>query len=289
MADLRVGTAFDAHRLVAGRPLVPGRRRDPVGRAGWTGTPTPTSSATCSATPRSAPLALGDIGRLFPGTPEWRDAASIDLLARAFEQRRGCRLAAGERRLHGRAAGRRRSRRTSTRCARGWPSRCARPPTASRSGARRPTASVSRPRRGRRGAGGRAARALGLGAEDRAIRAASSASRPAAGRRRASSRQPSSIAYARSSRGRARRRVPRCTAERPARSRSRRSRAGSRAHQVASPRRTDPRRRAGDGSALCLFPRAGRAAQISGLAGVVRRRRGRAERHASGCGSGCRR
>ena len=30
--------------------------------------------------------ALGDIGRLFPDTPEWRDAASIDLLARAFEQ-----------------------------------------------------------------------------------------------------------------------------------------------------------------------------------------------------------
>ena len=42
---------------------------------------------------------------------------------------------------------------------------------------------------------------------------------------------------------------------------------------------TDPRRRARNGRALCLFAARGRAEQISRLAGVIRRWRGRPERH----------
>ncbi len=85
MADLRVGTAVDAHRLVAGRPLVLGGVVIPseVGLAGHSDADI-VCHVLCDAALGAA--ALGDIGRLFPGTPEWRDAASLDLLARAFEQ-----------------------------------------------------------------------------------------------------------------------------------------------------------------------------------------------------------
>ncbi len=85
MADLRVGTAFDAHRLVAGRPLVLGGVTIPsaVGLEGHSDADI-VCHVLCDAALGAA--AMGDIGRLFPGTPEWRDAASIDLLARAFAQ-----------------------------------------------------------------------------------------------------------------------------------------------------------------------------------------------------------
>ena len=85
MADLRVGTAFDAHRLIAGRPLVLGGVTIPsaVGLEGHSDADI-VCHVLCDAALGAA--AMGDIGRLFPGTPEWRDAASIDLLARAFAQ-----------------------------------------------------------------------------------------------------------------------------------------------------------------------------------------------------------
>lgn len=85
MADLRVGTAFDAHRLVAGRPLVLGGVKIPsaTGLEGHSDADI-VCHVLCDAALGAA--AMGDIGRLFPGTPEWRDAASIDLLARAFAQ-----------------------------------------------------------------------------------------------------------------------------------------------------------------------------------------------------------
>jgi 2-C-methyl-D-erythritol 2,4-cyclodiphosphate synthase len=85
LADLRVGTAFDAHRLVAGRPLVLGGVTIPSasGLEGHSDADI-VCHVLCDAALGAA--AMGDIGRLFPGTPEWRDAASIDLLARAFAQ-----------------------------------------------------------------------------------------------------------------------------------------------------------------------------------------------------------
>jgi 2-C-methyl-D-erythritol 2,4-cyclodiphosphate synthase len=85
LADLRVGTAFDAHRLVAGRPLVLGGVTipSPTGLEGHSDADI-VCHVLCDAALGAA--AMGDIGRLFPGTPEWRDAASIDLLARAFAQ-----------------------------------------------------------------------------------------------------------------------------------------------------------------------------------------------------------
>ena len=85
MADLRVGTAFDAHRLVADRPLVLGGVTipSPAGLEGHSDADI-VCHVLCDAALGAA--AMGDLGRLFPGTPEWRDAASIDLLARAFAQ-----------------------------------------------------------------------------------------------------------------------------------------------------------------------------------------------------------
>jgi 2-C-methyl-D-erythritol 2,4-cyclodiphosphate synthase len=85
LADLRVGTAFDAHRLVAGRPLVLGGVTIPSasGLEGHSDADI-VCHVLCDAALGAA--AMGDIGRLFPGTLEWRDAASIDLLARAFAQ-----------------------------------------------------------------------------------------------------------------------------------------------------------------------------------------------------------
>jgi len=85
LADLRVGTAFDAHRLIAGRPLVLGGVTIPSasGLEGHSDADI-VCHVLCDAALGAA--AMGDIGRLFPGTPEWRDAASIDLLARAFAQ-----------------------------------------------------------------------------------------------------------------------------------------------------------------------------------------------------------
>ena len=89
MAEHRVGTAFDAHRLVAGRPLVLGGVVVPA-EAGLDGHSDAdiVCHVLCDAV--LGATALGDIGRLFPNTDEWRDAASLDLLARA------CTLAAGE-------------------------------------------------------------------------------------------------------------------------------------------------------------------------------------------------
>jgi 2-C-methyl-D-erythritol 2,4-cyclodiphosphate synthase len=85
LADLRVGTAFDAHRLVAGRPLVLGGVVVPsaAGLEGHSDADI-VCHVLCDAALGAA--ALGDIGRLFPGTLECRDASSIDLLARAFAQ-----------------------------------------------------------------------------------------------------------------------------------------------------------------------------------------------------------
>jgi 2-C-methyl-D-erythritol 2,4-cyclodiphosphate synthase len=84
-AGIRVGTAFDAHRLVEGRPLVLGGVTvpSPRGLDGHSDADI-VCHALCDASLGAA--ALGDIGRMFPGTEEWRDAASLDLLRLAYER-----------------------------------------------------------------------------------------------------------------------------------------------------------------------------------------------------------
>jgi 2-C-methyl-D-erythritol 2,4-cyclodiphosphate synthase len=80
----RVGTGFDAHRLVEGRPLVLGgvvieHDRGLEGHSD--------ADVVCHALIDAVlgASALGDIGDLFPpGDPRFAGAASIDLLARAW-------------------------------------------------------------------------------------------------------------------------------------------------------------------------------------------------------------
>ncbi len=81
----RVGTAFDAHRLVPGRPLVLGGVKLPaaVGLDGHSDADI-VCHAICDACLGAA--GLGDIGRMFPGTAEWRDAASLELLRLAWQR-----------------------------------------------------------------------------------------------------------------------------------------------------------------------------------------------------------
>jgi 2-C-methyl-D-erythritol 2,4-cyclodiphosphate synthase len=81
----RVGTAFDAHRLVTGRPLILGGIEidSPVGLEGHSD-----ADIVCHALIDAllGAAALGDIGLMFPGTPEWEGAHSTDLLALAWER-----------------------------------------------------------------------------------------------------------------------------------------------------------------------------------------------------------
>ena len=83
MAEQRIGTAFDAHRLVAGRPLVLGGVVVPfdLGLDGHSDADV-VCHALCDAS--LGAVGLGDIGRMFPGTAEWAGAASIDLLRTAW-------------------------------------------------------------------------------------------------------------------------------------------------------------------------------------------------------------
>jgi 2-C-methyl-D-erythritol 2,4-cyclodiphosphate synthase len=84
LADLRVGTAVDAHRLVAGRPLVLGgvTIEHELGLEGHSD-----ADVVCHVLTDAllGAAGIGDIGRMFPNTPEWEGAASIDLLRRATE------------------------------------------------------------------------------------------------------------------------------------------------------------------------------------------------------------
>lgn len=82
MEDFRVGTGFDVHRLVAGRPLVLcGVKFDhPRGLLGHSDADAP---AHALADALLGAAALGDIGRHFPDTdPRWKGTDSMALLAR---------------------------------------------------------------------------------------------------------------------------------------------------------------------------------------------------------------
>jgi 2-C-methyl-D-erythritol 4-phosphate cytidylyltransferase/2-C-methyl-D-erythritol 2,4-cyclodiphosphate synthase len=79
----RAGTGYDLHRLAAGRPLVIGGVTIPSDR-GAVGHSD--ADVACHAITDAILGAAGreDIGRLFPDTdPRWKDASSLDLLARA--------------------------------------------------------------------------------------------------------------------------------------------------------------------------------------------------------------
>lgn len=80
---VRIGTGYDSHRLVEGRPLILGGVVIPhaTGLAGHSD-----ADALCHAITDAVlgAAALGDIGRHFPDTdPRWKDADSIDLLRQA--------------------------------------------------------------------------------------------------------------------------------------------------------------------------------------------------------------
>ena len=79
----RIGTGYDLHRLVAGRPLILAGVRIPfdLGLDGHSD-----ADIVCHAVTDAVlgAAAAGDIGRLFPDTdPQWKDADSIALLAGA--------------------------------------------------------------------------------------------------------------------------------------------------------------------------------------------------------------
>jgi 2-C-methyl-D-erythritol 4-phosphate cytidylyltransferase/2-C-methyl-D-erythritol 2,4-cyclodiphosphate synthase len=80
---MRIGTGYDLHVLVEGRPLILAGVRVPFDRglAGHSD-----ADIVCHAVTDAVlgAAAAGDIGRLFPDTdPQWKDANSLDLLQRA--------------------------------------------------------------------------------------------------------------------------------------------------------------------------------------------------------------
>ena len=80
---MRIGTGYDLHRLVEGRPLIIGGvmvpfERGPLGHSD--------GDVVCHAVTDAVlgAAALGDIGRHFPDTdPQWKDANSVELLRQA--------------------------------------------------------------------------------------------------------------------------------------------------------------------------------------------------------------
>ena len=85
MSELRVGIGVDAHALAEGVPLVLGgvRFEHPRGLVGHSDGDV-LAHALIDALLGAA--GLEDIGALFPSDePEWQGAASLDLLARAYE------------------------------------------------------------------------------------------------------------------------------------------------------------------------------------------------------------
>jgi len=82
---MRVGFGYDVHRLVEGRPLILGGVDVPHER-GVLGHSDGDMLAHAIADALLGAAALGDIGKHFPDTAaEWKDADSIELLARVRE------------------------------------------------------------------------------------------------------------------------------------------------------------------------------------------------------------
>ena len=92
--NTRAGIGYDIHRRAQGRPLVLGgvRFESPWGLAGHSD-----ADVLCHAIGDAllGAVALGDLGDHFPpGDPKWKDASSLDLLARiaALLAGRGARI-----------------------------------------------------------------------------------------------------------------------------------------------------------------------------------------------------
>lgn len=84
MAEYRIGTGVDAHRLEVGVPLVLGGVEidHPRGLAGHSDGDVLAHALTDAVLGAAG---LGDIGSLFPsGDAQWEGASSLDLLARAY-------------------------------------------------------------------------------------------------------------------------------------------------------------------------------------------------------------
>ena len=84
-APVRIGNGYDLHRLVAGRPLILGGLTIPFDK-GLDGHSD--ADAVCHAVTDAilGAAGAGDIGRHFPDTdPAWKDARSLELLARATD------------------------------------------------------------------------------------------------------------------------------------------------------------------------------------------------------------
>ena len=90
----RVGIGYDVHRIVPGRPLVLGGVRF-ESEWGLEGHSDADVLAHAIGDALLGALALGDLGTHFPpGDPRWKDASSLDLLARirALVEREGGRI-----------------------------------------------------------------------------------------------------------------------------------------------------------------------------------------------------
>jgi len=92
--ERRTGIGYDIHRIAPGRPLVMGgvRFESPWGLDGHSDADV---LAHAIGDALLGSLALGDLGVHFPpGDPQWKDASSLDLLARirALVEQRGARI-----------------------------------------------------------------------------------------------------------------------------------------------------------------------------------------------------
>jgi len=90
----RVGIGYDSHRFISGRPLVLGGQRVPHSQ-GLDGHSDADAVAHALTDAILGAAAAGDIGSHFPDTdPAWKDADSMDLLARvrAVVEGRGYRV-----------------------------------------------------------------------------------------------------------------------------------------------------------------------------------------------------
>jgi 2-C-methyl-D-erythritol 2,4-cyclodiphosphate synthase len=85
MGSMRIGFGYDSHRFDEARPLVLGGIRIPD-HPGLLGHSDGDAIAHAVTDALLGAAALGDIGRHFPPSdPQWKDADSMELLARAVE------------------------------------------------------------------------------------------------------------------------------------------------------------------------------------------------------------
>jgi 2-C-methyl-D-erythritol 2,4-cyclodiphosphate synthase len=83
---MRVGIGYDSHPFVSGRKLILGGVEIPHTK-GLSGHSDADAVAHAVTDAILGAAGLGDIGRMFPNDdPRWKDASSIELLTKAFQQ-----------------------------------------------------------------------------------------------------------------------------------------------------------------------------------------------------------